>query len=131
MCSSDLFLCEISWTSPLLKGLRHLEIHLFSSRAKPTLETWLDALDELPHLKTLVLSSASPIAPSFPFDVERTITLPSLSHFEILATPEDCVLALAHLNLPALTKLHIISKLSYSHPPADSDDVLRILPYIV
>ena len=124
-----LFCCEISWTSPLLKGLRHLEIHVFLSRAKPTLEAWLDALDELPHLKTLVLRSASPIASSFPFDVNRTATLPSISHLEILASPGDCALALAHLDLPALTELHIIPKLSYSHP--DSDDVPRILPYIV
>ena len=124
-----LFLCEINWTSPLLKGLRHLEIQLTSSRAKPTLEAWLDALDELPHLKLLALSSASPIATSFPFDVNRTATLPSLTHFEILASPGDCALALAHLDLPALTELHVIARLPSHHP--DNDDVPRLLPYVV
>jgi hypothetical protein len=59
----------------------------------------------MPQLKTLTLHSASPIAPPFPFDVERTVTLPSLTRLDILASPGDCALALAHLDLPALTWL--------------------------
>ncbi|KAN0135848.1 hypothetical protein V8E53_006300, partial [Lactarius tabidus] len=124
-----LFCCEISWTSPLLKGLRYLEIRLPSSHAKPTLAAWLDALDELPHLETLALDSASPIAPTFPFDIMRTATLPSLTHLEVFASPGDCALALAHLDLPALTELHIIVNVPNRDP--NSDDVPRLLPYVV
>jgi hypothetical protein len=124
-----LFTCEISWTSPLLKGLRYLEIRLTTSHAKPTLAAWLDALDELPHLKTLAIDSASPVAPRFPFDVMRTTTLPSLTHLEIYASPGDCALALAHLDLPAITELHIIVTFPNSHP--NTDDVQGLLPYVV
>jgi hypothetical protein len=124
-----LFNCEISRTSPLLKGLRYLEIRLTTSHAKPTLAAWLDALDELPHLETLALDSASPAAPPFPFDVMRTATLPSLTHLEIFASRGDCALALAHLDLPALTELHIIVRFPIQHPI--SDDMQRLLPYVV
>jgi hypothetical protein len=123
-----LLYCEISWTSPLLKGLRYLEIRL-PSIMEPTLAAWLDALDELLRLETLALNSASPSAPPFPFDVERTATLPSLTHLEIFASTKDCALALAHLDLPALTELHVISRDPNRH--LNRDDVPRLLPYVV
>ena len=123
-----LFCCDISWTSPLLKGLRYLEIHRPSSIAKPTLAAWLDALDELPQFETLVLNSAFPIAqaPPFPFNAKRTAALPSLIHLEISASTEDCALTLAHLDLPALTELHIIARFHRG-----SDDVPRLIPHVV
>ena len=71
--------CNISWGSPLLKGLKHLEIITPSTNARPNLAVWLDALHEMPQLETLTLHSASPIAPPFPFDIVRTVTLPSLT----------------------------------------------------
>ena len=69
---------------------------------------WLDALDEMPQLQTLTLHSASPIALPLPFVVERTVTLPSLTHLDMSASVDDCALALAHLDLPALTWLCLI-----------------------
>ncbi|KAH8976909.1 hypothetical protein EDB86DRAFT_1406936 [Lactarius hatsudake] len=122
----ELKYCSISWKSPLFRGLRHLIIHILSANARPSLSVWLNALDEMPQLKTLVLHSASPITPSFPFDVERTVTLPSLTYFDISASPEDCGLALAHLVLPALTSLCVtaFSRLE------NGGDVERMLPYV-
>src|SRR6266702_792197 len=70
--------CDISWKSPLLKGLRHLDIRTPSAGRRPGLSVWLDVLDEMPELKTLTLHSATPVVPhgaSFPSDVERTVTL--------------------------------------------------------
>ncbi len=118
--------CDISWKSPLLKGLNNLEMLKLSESARPGLAVWLDALDEMPQLKTLVLHSASPIAPPIPFDVERTVTLPSLTHIDISASAGDCGLALAHLILPALTWLCLTAK---SRCPNGSD-VQQILPYV-
>ncbi|KAH9041370.1 hypothetical protein EDB85DRAFT_2286338 [Lactarius pseudohatsudake] len=117
--------CNISWKSPLLKGLENLEILMLSVNAKPSLAVWLDALDEMPQLKTLVLHSASPIG-SFPFNVERTITLPFLTHLGISAKEGECALALAHLVLPALTWLCLTVKSSLE----DEDDVQKLLPYV-
>ena len=97
--------CIISWKSPLLKGLKYLEIHSPRPHVRPCLTDWLDALDEMPQLTRLILHWASPHAPLFPFDIERTITLPSLTHLHISATVRECALALAHLALPALAKL--------------------------
>ena len=55
------------------------------------------------------------------------ITLPSLTHFNILASLKDCVLTLAHLDLPALTQLTLKAN-SYLLP--NSDDVQELLPYV-
>jgi hypothetical protein len=121
-----LYQCNISWRSPLLKGLRNLEIHSPTERVRPSLVDWLDALDEMPQLKELILHSASPIAPPFPSDVERTVTLPFLVYLDISASVRDCALALSHLVLPALTQLCIEAK---SVLP-NGDDVLKLLPYV-
>ncbi|KAH9010862.1 hypothetical protein EDB84DRAFT_1071196 [Lactarius hengduanensis] len=122
----DLWGCDISWKSPLFRGLKHLKIYTLSTDARPRLSVWLDALEEIPQLKTLVLHSASPITSSFPFDVERTVTLPSLTYFDISESPEDCGLALAHLVLPALTSLCVTAFSGLT----DGGDVQRMLPYI-
>ena len=117
---------NISWNSPLLKGLRYFELRGRPGDARPRLAVWLDALDEMPSLESLVLHFASPIASPFPFDIERTVTLPSLTHLDIAASPGDCAFALAHLTLPALTKLFITSKSCYR----DGNDVQNLFPYI-
>ncbi len=124
---SWLKLCNynISWKSPLLKGLKNLEILTPSTSARPSLAVWLDALDEMPQLKTLVLHSASPIA-YFPFDVERTVTIPFLTHFDISAEEGECALALAHLVLPALSWLCLTVKSSLPH----GNDVQKLLSYV-
>jgi hypothetical protein len=122
----SLYNCNISWKSPLLKGLKSLIIKLTVS-ARPSLTDWLDALGEMPQLKRLILHSASPSAPRFPFHVERTITLPSLAHFDISASEQDCGFALAHLVLPALTSLCVTAR--SGHPTLV--DVQKMLPYVV
>ncbi|KAF8257753.1 hypothetical protein EI94DRAFT_1757046 [Lactarius quietus] len=99
--------CNISWTSPLLKGLRCLDIRLPSANATPSL-------------------SASPIANLLPLEVKRTITLPSLTHMNISDSPRDCALALAHLDLPALTWLRLKTFSCLS----SEDDVQEVLPYL-
>jgi hypothetical protein len=119
--------CNINWKSPLFKGLKYLEILTPSESARPKLAVWLSALDEMPQLKTLTLHSASPIAPPFPFDIRRSVTLPSLTHMDILASPTDCALALAHLDLPALTWLCLTAITS---PLPNSCDVQKLLPYV-
>ncbi|KAH9161214.1 hypothetical protein EDB89DRAFT_755144 [Lactarius sanguifluus] len=118
--------CDISWNSPLLKGLRYLEIRTLSASRRPSLSVWSDALDQIPQLKTLTLHSASPIAPPFSFDVERTVTLPSLVYLDIAASARDCGFALAHLVLPALTWLGVVANSSHW----DGGDVQEILPYV-
>ena len=120
--------CNINWNSPLFKGLKYLKIVTPNKTTRPTLAVWLDALDEIPQLKTLTLHSASPVAVHFPFDVERTVTLPSLTHLDILASFPDCALALAHLILPALTSLCLAE---VDHYPRNSGRVQEFLPYVV
>ena len=119
---------DISWKSPLLKGLRYLEIHSPSADARPSLSVWLDALDEMPQLKMLILYAASPVAlpAPLPSGIKRAITLSSLASLESFASARDCVLALAHLILPALTRLCVIAG---SHCQ-DGSDVQEIIPYV-
>jgi hypothetical protein len=89
----------------------------------------LDALDEMSQITSLTLHSASPIAPSFLFDVKRTVTLSSLTRLDILAfSLKDCALALAHLDLPALTSL-CLTAISCSND-LNKSDVQQLLPYV-
>jgi hypothetical protein len=122
----DLRNCGINWNSPLLKGLKYLEIFKPSPCARPKLTVWLDALGEMPQLKALTLHEAAPIPPPFPADVERTVSIPSLTHLDILGSPRGCTLALAHLDLPALTCL-CLAALSCD---LSSGGVQSLLPYI-
>ncbi|KAF8270759.1 hypothetical protein EI94DRAFT_1721860 [Lactarius quietus] len=118
--------CIISWKSPLLRGLKYLEI-LTPPADRPNLAVWLDALDAMPHLKTLTLHSASPIALPLPFDADRTVTLPFLTRLDVSASPGDCALALAHLDLPALTWLCLTAISSRLQGIAD---IQSLLPYV-
>jgi F-box-like len=119
--------CDVSWKSPLLKGLRTLKISGSSPVTRPGLEDWLDALTEMPQLEMLILHSATPFAQqAAPLISEplRTATLPSLTGFHISASAGDCALALAHLVLPALTWLHVDVE------SGDEDAVLLAIPYV-
>jgi hypothetical protein len=129
LTSLELEKCDISWKSPFLKGLRNLQIRDVSKNARPELEDWLDALNEMPKLETLSFQSATPLAPlAGPLISERarTITLPSLTHFHIDDFAKDCALALAHILLPTLTWLHVDVK---SHDN-EGEDVQLVIPYI-
>ena len=117
----------ISWTSPLLRSLKYLKMR--TTPVDPSLSVWLDALDEMPQLEMLTLQWASPAADDgdpFPFDVKRTATLPSLTHFDTAQTIRNCAFALAHLDLPALTCLSV--KTCYHHQ--DNSYVQDVFPYI-
>ena len=129
----ELFYCDISWKSPLFKGLKYLKIHELTPNARPSLSVWLDALDKMPQLKTLALYWASPIAPTgvgFPSCFERPITLPCLVTLDISASARDCGLALAHLVLPALNHLGIAARTSYLERQSASDvqEIIQHLP---
>jgi hypothetical protein len=117
---------DISWKSPLLKGLRILEIREPSAKARPKLDDWLDALNEMSQLKDLSLQSASPVARRANPLVSRAVTLPSLTHFSIDSSADDCALALAHLVLPALARLHVVVKSQRQR----GRDVLLTIPYV-
>ena len=123
--------CDISWKLPGLRGLTHLEIRSSSKDARPELATWLDSLEEMSQLKTLIVHMASPIAPlgsSAPFDVNRRTKLPFLTRLDISTSHRDCALALAHLDLPALAHLSVATR---SRTRGGDDlEVLEILPYV-
>ena len=117
---------NVSWNSPLFKGLKHLEILTQYGTTRPTLSVWLDALDEIPQLKSLTLHSASPVAAHFPIDVERTVTLLSLTHLDITTSLLDCALALAHLVLPALSSLRLAAA-----DLTNNIDMQAFFPYVM
>ena len=84
-------------------------------------------LNEMPQLQMLVLHEASPIALPAPLpSIKRTITLPSLSVLDLSASARDCGPALAHLILPALTRLRIAARSTGQ----DGSDVREILPNV-
>ena len=120
--------CDISWKSPLLKGLRTLKIRDPSKAARPKLEDWLDALNEMSQLETLIFEFATPLA-SIASPSSRIITLPSLTKFHITASAKDCVLAFAHLVLPALIELHVDAK-SNGIFGTEGEDVRELIPYV-
>ena len=125
----ELIGCNISWKSPLLKGLRTLQIQGPEEEARPTLEDWLDALNEMSQLKSLKLHCSTPVAfddDTLLSEPRRAVTLPSLTRFHISASAKDCALALAHLVLPALNCLHVDAE-PYDW---DGEDVRLLIPHI-
>jgi hypothetical protein len=85
-------------------------------------------MNEMHHLKTLILESATPLAPPALLisQPSRTVTLPSLTKFNISASAKECVLAFAYLVLPALTWLCVDAE---SHN-LEGEDVGPLIPYI-
>jgi hypothetical protein len=126
LTSLDLIGCSVGWKSPLLKGLKSLMILTRSAQTMPTLEDWLAALNEMSQLETLILDTASPVDNTRISEPQRTVTLPSLTHFDITASAKGCALALAHLVCPVLTSLFIICNSQSS----DGDDVRFVIPYV-
>jgi hypothetical protein len=125
LTSLKLLNCDISWKPPLFNGLRTLEMHMPSTNARPDLEDWLNALNEMPQLETLHLQSASPLA-SQATPLISAVTLPSLIGFRITASAKDCAIALAHLSLPALTWLHVEAEsLEW-----EGEDVRLVIPHV-
>ncbi|KAF8492737.1 hypothetical protein F5888DRAFT_869780 [Russula emetica] len=121
--------CNIIWMSPFLKGLRSLQILKLSTEARPKLEDWLDALNEMPQLEELSLQSATPRAPlTGPLISEhsRSATLPSITRFYISDSSKECVVAVAHLVLPALTRLHV----DVESQDWNGEDVRLVIPYV-
>jgi hypothetical protein len=127
LSSLQLSNCGISWKSSLLKGLTFLDIRSPSANRRPNLSVWLGTLDEMRQLETLTLHSASPIAPPrFGFEVQGAVTLPSLTRLDISGSSKDCALALAHLELPALTWLCVKAIVSFYDAGMHT-----LLPYVV
>ena len=109
---------DIDWESPLLKGLRYLEIRATDAVAWEN-SNWLNALCKMPQLEKLVLHSvcvmANPAQP--PLDIQCAV-LPSLTHMDISAAAGNCAITLSSLSLPALTRLCVTL---HSHFPFGSD----------
>jgi hypothetical protein len=129
LTSLELKSCNISWKSPLLKRLRTLEILRPSSDSRPELDDWLDVLNEMSQLETLVLQSASPPArQDAPLVSEqpRAATLPFLTRFHISDSAKECALALAHLVLPVLTWLHVDA----GYLEMEGEDLQVVFPYV-
>ena len=135
----------IGWESPLLKGLRYLEIREPPPTAWPNSLEWLNALRELPQLEKLVLHSSFLMANPFQStsDVQCSVSLPSLTHMDISAAAGNCAITLAYLSLPALTRLCVTlhshsvrgsdiprtfpSLLRHSHGPQDAEPLQSML----
>jgi hypothetical protein len=123
--------CDISWTSPLFKNLRILDLQMLSQLARPSLGEWLDAMEQMSQLDTLVVNYATPRAPTVSTprtplsEPTRVITHPSLTQLNLAASASDCTFALAHLLLPALIRIRV----DVTSELASADDVRALIPY--
>jgi hypothetical protein len=119
--------CYISWSAPLLKGLRHLKLLYRDVAERPDLQSWRDAMCELSQLKSLDLHAATPVVPQIITPIREPFTLPSLTRLHLSDSANCCALALSHLVLPSLAWLHI--EVSSSHPRGE--DIQIVLPHFV
>jgi F-box associated protein len=120
--------CDISWTSPLFKSLRILELQTLSPHARPILDEWLDTLEQMLQLETLVVNHATPRAPPVGTPLSeptRVITHPSLTQLNLAASASDCTFALSHLVLPALIRIRV----DVTSELASADDVRALIPH--
>lgn len=120
--------CPISWGSSLLKCLRHLKLLCLTEAERPNLHSWLDAMNELTQLESLVIHSSTPVAPrmiaTMPEPVQM-VALPSLTQLHLSDSASDCALTLSHLVLPALTWLRV--EVMSSH--REGDDIRVVIPH--
>ena len=124
-----LYNCGISWKSPLLKGLQDLELLSFPVRARTQFYCWLRALEDMPRLERLVLHNEIPSkSVKLSQGLKLTVDLPSLIELNISASVSDCTVVLAHLVLPALTRLCINAK-SETSSLADGR-AKRLIPWV-
>jgi hypothetical protein len=127
LTSLELNTCDIfSLKSPLLKGLQTLEVRYLQTR--PNLDVWLDFWGKMPKLESLVLEHATPSATPLRVISEpsRTVVIPFLTKFHIIAFARDCALALAHLVMPALTSLHV----NVESFEMNGGDIRQLIPYV-
>jgi len=120
--------CDISWASPVFKSLRILELQMLSQLARPSLEEWLDAMEQMLQLETLIVNHATPRAPTSRTPLSepmRVITHPTLTQLNLAASASDCTFALAHLILPALIRIRVDA----TSELASADDVRALIPY--
>ncbi|KAA1468132.1 hypothetical protein DENSPDRAFT_373195 [Dentipellis sp. KUC8613] len=121
--------CDIRWSSPLLKGLRHLEILDLSANRRPTMTEWLDALENMPYIEELMLHESTPITPlrrSAPPPPSRTVTLTNLVQLDLSSKASSVASVLNHIHLPKVLALRVDCK---SEVP-DGEDVLPLVPLI-
>ena len=121
--------CDIIWMSPLLKGLRSLQIHKLSTEVRPKLEDWLDILNEMPQLEELSLQSATPLAPptgTFISEPSRSTTLPpspdSISPVLRKNVPSQSPISCYPLSL----RLHV----DVESQDSKGEDVRLVIPYV-
>ena len=117
--------CGINWSSLLFKSLRVLELY---QHARPSLEEWLDAMEQMSQLETLIVSHATPRALVLGTPIlepTRIITHPSLTKLHLTATASDCTFALSHLILPALVSFRVDA----TSELASADDVRALIPH--
>ncbi|KAF8481677.1 hypothetical protein DFH94DRAFT_825602, partial [Russula ochroleuca] len=117
--------CGIRWESPFLRGLRDLQLSSYPLGARTTVDTWLDALNQMSQLEKLSLRDHIPIYSAIRLPV-IPVVLSSLTELDISASARDCVAVLAHLVLPALTRLCVNAR---SHHPRGRD-VQNLVPYV-
>jgi hypothetical protein len=123
-----LYNCGISWRSPLLEGLRYLELFSFPLSSQVPFYRWLGALKQMPQLERLVLDDGVPCKlVELSQGLMFTVDLPSLTELSISASVNDCAVVLAHLVLPALTRLRVIAQINPSvfRPPEVAEHLIQ------
>ncbi|KAI0067971.1 hypothetical protein BV25DRAFT_1818321 [Artomyces pyxidatus] len=120
---------DFSWNSPWLKGLRSLRLVNLSIPARPSMTTFLDALESMDRIEELFFHQSTPISnlPDAELQVsesDRVVTLQHLRAFDLSTLGVDCAYVTRHLSLPQVRSVRIDC---YSVRP-DGSDFLPILP---
>ena len=121
----------ISWTSPLLRNLRHLALDFGISHISyehTSLETFLAALTNCPNLETLKLAHAGPNQPNGHQDNCNTmVQLRRLRGLSIVfSDPSRIRYILSHIEYPASTIVELrASTEGYTEP---SEAISQLLP---
>jgi hypothetical protein len=88
----------------------------------------LGALKQMPQLERLVLDDGIPCKlVELSQGLMFTVDLPSLTELSISASVNDCAVVLAHLVLPALTRLRVIAQINPSvfRPPEVAEHLIQ------
>ncbi|TFK21600.1 hypothetical protein FA15DRAFT_645343 [Coprinopsis marcescibilis] len=99
---------SISWTSPLLAGLTslHISTNVGASTQAPTSEQFIQAVNNMPYLKSLELETCLPTPDSFSPHL-KPAPLTSLQDLSLKGSFVGCAVALKCLQLPTTAKIDL------------------------
>ncbi|KAI0044104.1 hypothetical protein FA95DRAFT_303822 [Auriscalpium vulgare] len=125
------------WASPMLHGLRHLEVRVSceGQETEDVCDDILEALQAMPALESLNLGHCFPLQDHIPGHNRaghsiKMVALPNLAYLEVTVQHNACAHVLDHLILPPAADLYVTIERAAEGGQYGSEGVLPCMPLV-